>query len=128
MALSEAYAKHPQHTLNFDDEPAVLRVRLGDLLIAETTRGLVLREGAYPPTVYIPREDVRMELLVRSDHSTHCPFKGDASYFDLGVGANGGDTVAQIAWSYEDPFDQMLEIANQLSFYTDRVTLDQGTE
>ena len=127
MARSTAYDDHPQHTLTFDDVPAALRVRVGDTLLAETHRGLTLREGRYPPVVYVPREDCAMDRLVPVEHSTHCPFKGDASYFDFAGrdGAeDGGERIQRVAWSYEEPFDQMEALRDHLAFYADRVTLE----
>lgn len=121
MTRSEAYDKHPQHTLAFDDAPAAVRVRVGGVVVAETKRGLLLREGKYPPTVYVPRADVEMSLLSRVTHSTHCPFKGDASYYDF---TGDGPVVERLAWSYEDPFDQMEAIRDHLSFYTDRAEIE----
>jgi uncharacterized protein (DUF427 family) len=70
-----------------------------------------------------------MDLLARSKHSTHCPFKGDASYFDF-IGqrvcqpAVQQKEIEQVAWSYEDPFDQMAEIRDHLAFYSDRVHIE----
>ena len=101
---------------------AVLLGRVCDQpTVAETKRGLLLREGNYPPTVYVPRADVEMSLLSRVTHSTHCPFKGDASYYDF---TGDGPVVEQLAWSYEDPFDQMEAIRDHLSFYTDRAEIE----
>jgi len=142
MSRSTAYDKYPEHRLEFDEERVGLRVRVDGEVLAETTRGLKLREGRYPPVVYVPREDVHMERLRQSDHSTHCPFKGDASYFDVKAdtrsdgaddpvdqevntrGGNEGSGDSQVAWSYESPFDQMAEIRDHLAFYPDRVTLE----
>jgi uncharacterized protein (DUF427 family) len=123
MAQSEAYERHPQHTLEFDAERVALRILIGDEQIVDTRSGLQLKEGRYPVVVYVPREDVAMDRLARSEHSTHCPFKGDASYFDY-VGAPGQESIEQIGWSYEDPFDQMLELKGHLAFYADRVTIE----
>ena len=81
MALSSAYAKYPQHRIDIDEERVGLRVSLNGEVLAQTTRGLNLREGKYPAVVYVPRDDVDMERLAPSDLSTHCPFKGDANYF-----------------------------------------------
>ena len=117
-----AYQKYPEHTLVIDEKRAAVRVRVGDEIIAESTQALILHEGRYPEVLYVPREDLRMQTLSRSDHSTHCPFKGDATYFDF-IGA--GTPVAQIAWSYEDPFDQMSEIRDHLAFYADRVQIER---
>ena len=124
MARSTAYDKHPDHTLVFDDTPAGLRVRVGEAVVAETRRGLLLREGKYPPVVYVPRDDCAMELLGAVDHTTHCPFKGDANYFDFVGDGSAAARVEQIAWSYEDPFDQMESLRDHLAFYPDRTTLE----
>ena len=122
MALSPAYEKNPGHTLTIDDQRVGLRVSIGDVVVAETTLGLNLREGRYPAVVYVPRDDVHMDRLARSDHSTHSPFKGDASYFDF---AGASSPIEQIAWSYEDPFDQMAEIRDHLAFYPDRARIER---
>ncbi len=122
MTRSTAYDDHPQHTLALDDASAAVRVRVGATVIAETRRGLTLREGAYPPVVYVPREDCAMDQLASVDHSTHCPFKGDASYFDFA--GEGLDRVEHVAWSYEDPFDQMEALRDHLAFYADRVIME----
>ncbi len=117
---STAWEEFPQHRIEIDDTPVELRIVHGGRVLAETTRGLLLREEDHPPVVYVPREDVRMDRLTRSDHSTHCPFKGDASYFDVRHDPN----ATQIAWSYETPFDQMNAIRGHLAFYADRVTIE----
>ena len=120
MALSGAYEKYPQHRIDIDQERVRLRVSLHGKVLAETTRGLKLREGSYPAVVYVPREDVNMDRLAASDLSTHCPFKGDANYF-----RDGDDSAGEeVAWSYETPFDQMEAIRGHVAFYSDRVTLE----
>ena len=129
MALSPAYERHPQHTLVFADELAGIRVALGELVLAETRSGLILREGSYPETVYIPREDCDMDRLIRNQATTHCPFKGDATYYDFEPPASATTSakpetkVEQICWSYETPFDQMLRLRDHVAFYPDRATL-----
>jgi uncharacterized protein (DUF427 family) len=125
MALSPAYEKFPQHRIEIDDERVHVRVTLDGEVLADTRRGLSLREGKYPVVIYIPREDVAMNRLRRSSVSTHCPFKGDASYF-----ASGHDAAAttEVAWSYETPFDQMLAIRDHLAFYADRVEIERISE
>lgn len=90
-----------------------VRVTVGDTLLADTTRAFELRERGYPPRLYIPREDVRMERLIRSDTVTHCPFKGDAAYFSFGE-------QADVAWSYEQPLEGMETIAEYLAFDDDK--------
>ncbi len=78
--------------------------------LADTTRAVELRERGYPPRQYLPRDDVRMDLLTPSDTLTHCPFKGDASYFSFGEHKD-------VAWSYESPNEEMAAIAGRVVFY-----------
>jgi uncharacterized protein (DUF427 family) len=109
------FKKHPEHRIAVS--PATSRVQVifrGDV-IADTREALAMKEGDYPLVYYFPRKDVRMERLERSTHSTHCPFKGDASYFSLKDGPR--DAV----WSYERPFDEMGAIREYLAFYPDKV-------
>lgn len=108
----------PDHPITVERNPNRVVVRFGGRIVADTSHALTLREANYPPVHYIPRADAAMALFERTAHSTHCPFKGDASYFDLRVdGAHARNAV----WSYEDPFDAVAEIAGHLAFYPDRV-------
>jgi uncharacterized protein (DUF427 family) len=93
-------------------------VRLGGAIVADTTRALVMRAPGSPDQHYIPRADVDMTRLVRTDLVTHCPYKGDASYWSI----QGGPRVAENAvWSYETPHADMAPISGYLAFYADRV-------
>ena len=72
---------------------------------------------------YVPREDADMAVFKKTARSTHCPFKGDASYFTLTDGnANADNSV----WSYETPFAAVQQIAGHLAFYPDKVTFEEG--
>jgi len=127
MTRSTAYDRFPEHRIEIDPPSLRVRVQVGDLLLAESVRALRLREDRYPPIVYIPREDVRMERLQRSPKTTHCPFKGDASYYDPRVHETTDEPAPApepIAWSYEDPFDQVRAIRDHLAFYADRVSIE----
>ena len=93
-------------------------VRVGAEVIADTTRALVMRAPGTPDQQYIPREDVNMARLVRTALVTHCPYKGDASYWSIQSGAR---TVENAVWSYETPHDDMTPITGYLAFYGDRV-------
>jgi len=92
-----------------------VRVTLGGEVLADSRGALELREGSYAPVYYLPRKDVRMERLVGSPHTTHCPYKGSASYFSVAGGP------ANIAWSYERPYDEMADIRELLAFYPQKV-------
>lgn len=86
-----------------------VQVVIDDTLLADTTRAIELRERGYPPRQYIPRDNVRMDLLTHTNTQTHCPFKGNASYFAF-------RGRADIAWSYEQPLEGMEAIAGRLVF------------
>jgi uncharacterized protein (DUF427 family) len=114
------YKEYPDHRIV--TKPAGVRVQVtfkGDV-IADTRDAIQLEESMRGSTVapivyYIPRQDVRMDRLVRTSHRTHCPFKGDASYFSL---VDGPDNAV---WTYEEPYDEMLAIKGHLAFYPGKV-------
>ncbi len=95
-----------------------VQVKFGGRVIADTTRAVTLQEASYPPVQYIPREDTQMALLQPTAHQTHCPYKGDASYFSLEAGDKSAENAV---WSYETPFPAVAAIAGHLAFYPDRV-------
>ncbi|MGH7366124.1 MAG: DUF427 domain-containing protein [Candidatus Rokuibacteriota bacterium] len=93
-------------------------VRLGGAIIADSTRALVMRAPGTPDQQYIPREDVDMTRLLRTELVTHCPYKGDAAYWSI---RSGPRTVENAVWSYEAPYAGMAPITGHLAFYADRV-------
>lgn len=106
----------PDHPITVEPAEDKVIVRIGETILAESRNALILREASLPPVFYIPRSEIAMEELSSSDTHTHCPYKGDASYFS----ARGG-VAKDVAWSYEDPFDHMMVIKGHLAFYPDRV-------
>ena len=108
----------PDHPITVTPAGCRVRVRFAGRVVADTTRALTLKEASYPAVYYIPRADADMSLLVRTAHSTHCPYKGDASYFTI---AADGREAANAVWSYEQPFPAMAEIKDHLAFYPNRV-------
>lgn len=115
------YHKYPDYRVDLEPSERRVTVRFNGETLVDTTNALVVRETNHDAVLYFPREDVRMELLERTDHETFCPFKGEASYWSL---AAGGRREQNAAWSYEDPFDQVAGIKDYLAFYTDRVEWD----
>ena len=97
-------------------------VRAGGAVLGESTNALELNEGDYPPVIYIPRDDIAMAFLDASDTTSHCPYKGDASYFS--IIAKSGE-IKDAAWSYENPKAGLEEIKGHLAFYTDRVAVEE---
>jgi uncharacterized protein (DUF427 family) len=108
----------PDHPITIETNPKRVIVRLGGRVIADSREALVLREASYAPVYYLPRKDADMSLLERSDHTTHCPYKGDASYFSIPL---GGERSRDAVWSYEQPHAAVREIKEHLAFYPDRV-------
>ena len=98
-------------------------VRAGGAVLGETSEALELVEGDLAPVIYFPRADIAMAFLDRTEKSTHCPHKGDASYFSV---VTKSTTLENVAWSYEEPHDQVSRIKDHLAFYTgDQVTVEQ---
>ncbi len=106
------------HPITIEPKHARIVVRAGNRVIADTIHALSLKEAAYPAVLYLPRADIDMTALERTDLTTHCPYKGDASYFSI---PSAGDRAVNIAWSYEQPYDAVAEIAGHIAFYPDRL-------
>jgi len=112
----------PDHPITISPNPKRVRVTAGDTVIAETSHALILKEASYPAVQYVPRGDARMELFKRTERVTHCPYKGDASYFSI---AADGKTLENASWTYETPFPAMTEISGYLAFYPDKVRIEE---
>lgn len=108
----------PGHPITVTPNRRRVCVTLAGKAIADSSNTLTLKEANYPPVHYIPRADVDMSALTRTDHRTHCPYKGDASYFTIRVDGRQADNAV---WSYEQPFPAMAEIKEYLAFYPNRV-------
>ena len=108
----------PDHPITIAKNDKRVRVTFAGHVIADTQRALTLKEASYKPVFYIPRGDADMSLLKPTDHHTHCPYKGDASYFSI---IADGRSAENAVWSYEQPFPAVGEIKEYLAFYPDRV-------
>ncbi|MGY4623488.1 DUF427 domain-containing protein [Bradyrhizobium sp. USDA 4486] len=112
----------PDHPITISQNPRRVRVTAGDIVIAETSRALTLKEAKYPAVQYVPREDTNMALLERTDRVTHCPYKGDANYYSVKA---DGKTLDNAIWTYETPYPAMTEISGHLAFYPDKVKIEE---
>ena len=108
-------AKHP---ITIEPTQGRVVVRVGDQVVADSRQALTLREATYPAVQYIPMADVDQSVLHRTDTSTYCPFKGDASYYS--VQTPGGGVVDDVIWTYEKPYAAVAEIGDHVAFYPDR--------
>jgi uncharacterized protein (DUF427 family) len=108
----------PDHPITISRNGKRVRVTFAGRVVADTEEALTLAEASYKPALYIPRAHTDMSLLAPTDHRTHCPYKGDASYFTVMV---DGRSAENAVWSYEQPYPAMAEIKEYLAFYPDRV-------
>jgi uncharacterized protein (DUF427 family) len=106
------------HPTTIERNPSRVLVSIAGRVLADTREALALREGSYPAVQYIPRKDVDMSLLQRTEHTTYCPYKGDCAYYSIPV---GGERAANAVWTYEAPFGAVTVIKDHLAFYPDRV-------
>jgi len=110
----------PDHPISIEASSDRIVVSVGGHLIADTRNALILREANYPEVHYIPRKDADMTMLMRTNHTTYCPYKGDCSYYSVPV---GGAPLGNAVWTYEHPFDAVSRIKEYLAFYSDRVQM-----
>jgi uncharacterized protein (DUF427 family) len=108
----------PDHPITVTPSSAHIVVTVAGKVVADTSRALTLQESTYPAVQYIPMADVDASLLERTDTTSYCPYKGDASYYSVPV---GGERSADAIWVYESPYDAVAEIKDHVAFYPDRV-------
>ena len=108
----------PDHPITIERCPNRIVVSVSGRIVADTREALTLREAAYPAVQYIPRKDVDMGLLTRTNHATYRPYKGDYCYFSIPL---GGERSVDAVWSYEAPYDAVTPIKDYLAFYPERV-------
>ena len=119
--------RKPLHRVSTEQADAHVVVRYDGTVLADSRRPVLLHETGLQVRYYLPREDVRLELLEPSATTTRCPWKGHASYWSARV----GDTLLEdVVWSYEEPIADVSEIKGLLCFYTERldVVVDAGDQ
>ena len=114
------------HEISATQTDCRVNVEFNGVTIADSSKSILFREGSMAPVYYFPRDDVRMDLMRRSRHKTHCPFKGDASYWSLTVGEK---SLRNVVWSYENPIEEVVSIKSFVAFYMDQLgaTYDEDT-
>src|SRR5436190_22587700 len=95
-----------EHPITVEANPARVVVTVAGRVVADTRKALTLREGSYPAVQYIPRQDVDMSLLTRTDHATYCPYKGDCAYYSIPA---GGERSVNAVWIYEAPYPDVAQ-------------------
>ena len=115
-----------EHPIDITPTKGRVMVNVNGIRIADTREALTLKEAAYPPVQYIPRKDVDMTQLQRTDRETYCPYKGDCNYFSIPA---GGERSVNAVWTYEAPYADVSAIREYLAFYPDRVdAIEVGVE
>jgi uncharacterized protein (DUF427 family) len=108
----------PDHPIAIAPHSARVVVTVDGRVVADSRDALALREAGYPPVLYLPRDDVDLTQLERTNHATYCPYKGDAAYYSIPA---GGERSANAVWTYEAPYDAVSPIKDRLAFYPNRV-------
>ncbi len=118
MAEKKIMEPGPDHPITIEPNPDRVVVTVAGKTVADSRRALTLQEADYEPVAYIPLEDVDRSLLEPTDHSSYCPFKGDANYYSVPA---GGERSTNAVWEYRSPYAAVDEIAGHVAFYPDRV-------
>jgi len=113
----------PDHPITVAPTAKTVTVRAGAQVIARSDRALTLEEASYGPVQYIPLADVDAAVLTATDHSTYCPYKGDASYYTV---TTPDGELENVIWTYVEPFDAVAGIAGHAAFYAGRVQVSVG--
>ena len=117
MSASPGHQKSPDHKVRETRVNDRITVEIHDERVADSSDVIRVDEDGHPPRYYFPRADVRMDQLERTTTSTECPFKGSARYFSW---RSDGRLLKDAVWSYEEPYDEHLDLKGRLAFYNDR--------
>jgi uncharacterized protein (DUF427 family) len=112
------FKTNPDYKVTLEPWPRRVRVKFNGETIADSTNAHLLFETRHLPVYYFPRADVRMDLLTATDHHTFCPYKGEASYWTIGVGNRAAENAI---WGYPEPYDEVPQLKDFVAFYWDRV-------
>jgi uncharacterized protein (DUF427 family) len=108
----------PDHPITISSAEGKIRVTVAGRIVAESAQALRLEEKGYPPVYYLPRNDADMSLLVRTEHYTYCPYKGDCTYYSIPI---GGSKSENAVWTYQKPYQAVAGIQEYLAFDPSRV-------
>ncbi len=111
-----------QHPLAFVAAGQRISVLLNGAAIADSADVIIVHEKGHTPVLYFPRGDVAMDMSQPLDRTSHCPRKGDASYFEFS-GVDQGEGTSAVAWSYEDPIPEASVLKDYLAFYPDHLEI-----
>lgn len=117
MTVRQPIEPSAEHPITITPTGRRVTVTIGDTVVARTDDALTLQEASYPPVQYIPLSDVDHAVLSASETTTYCPFKGDATYYNVGG-------VPDVIWTYQQPYPAVAEIAGRVAFYPDKARIE----
>jgi uncharacterized protein (DUF427 family) len=118
QAVKTARIPGPDHPISISPSADRVLVKVAGKIIVDSRAALLLKEASYPVAYYLPRADADMSLLSKTEHTTYCPYKGECSYFSI---VAGGERSTNAVWTYESPYQSVIQIKDYLAFYPDRV-------
>ena len=119
------FVKHPSHQVDITATTDHVRILVNETVIADTTKPLKVLESRHQPVWYLPLKDVNVDLLVATEHTTYCPFKGHASYWSIDPAQ---PQLENSVWGYQEPYVECEPLRNHVAFYTDKVALEVNGE
>lgn len=124
-AVRSAWPDHPGYRIDLVPCRGRAIVRIGDTILAESTRAVRVIETDHVERLYLPEQDVSMGLLEANDHATICPFKGQASYWSF---SKGEPPVEDVFWTYLEPFAEVAGLLGMIGVYHEKVTVEVRSE
>ncbi len=115
---TRAYQERPDYKIGFEPTARRIRVVFNGEVVADSTRAMLMLESKHLPVYYLPLDDIRQDVLTRTEHRTHCPFKGDAAYWTVTVGDRSAENAL---WAYPDPFREAPDLRGYAAFYWDKM-------
>jgi uncharacterized protein (DUF427 family) len=115
---TRAYEEHPDYKIRFEPSPRRVRVVFNGAVVADSSRAMLMHETKHLPVYYFPLDDIRQDVIARTDHRSHCPFKGDAVYWTVTVGERAAENAL---WAYPDPFREAPDLRGYAAFYWDKM-------
>ena len=113
--------KIPDYAVTSEPLDQTVRILYQGTVVAESSEALLVKETKHADVVYMPRDALDMSYFSPTDHSTYCPFKGHANYWSVAVETSTDDNIA---WSYDNPYPEVAQLKDYVSFYTDRTSME----